>query len=79
MPKQIRVRWTELTTYESAITVPDDYPEDVDGCDALPTSGSGEHDWWEQVESQNPEWPTNGFVEVSERELEEVEVLAEKV
>jgi hypothetical protein len=73
--KRIAVTWTETATYEALIEVPDDYPETVEAYEDadIPCSGSGEEDWWERVEEQDPNWPTTCFMSVNERELSNIE------
>lgn len=79
--KRIAVTWEEVTTYEAVIEVPDDYPEtteayeDAEGAGAalVKPSGSGEQDWWERVEQQNPDWPTTCCQAVNDRELTNIE------
>ena len=74
--KQVIVQWTEQSTYEATITVPDDYPETVEQFEAaqeadapVVQSSSEEDDWWERVEREVPDWATNNLSSVEERTL----------
>lgn len=67
---KVRIRWTESATYEVEIETkltPIQLRE--------LRSGDGEGRWFGEVENHAPRWATENLVEVSDRELDEIELV----
>ena len=62
---KVRVRWTETTTYE--VIIDTDKPLD----ELREVSSDGEEVWFGEVDAQH-DWAKTGFVEVNDRELDEI-------